>query len=121
MSFAQKKGTIFLVRIYRHERKVIIKHLLSDIQEHVLKEAEHPQFVPDPSSLISELGSLGRWVSVTNPALDPGTAIPAEHNPSSPVCQGQSYREILKALQSWERGEPAIPQTKCPPSLKAME
>lgn len=46
LSFAQKKGTVFLVKIYRHERKVIIKHLLSDIQEYILKEAEDPQFVP---------------------------------------------------------------------------
>lgn len=35
-----------MVKIYRHEKNLIIKHLFSDTKEYILKEAEDPQFVP---------------------------------------------------------------------------
>lgn len=110
------------MKIDSYERKVITKHLFSDIQEYILEEPEDTQLFPDPSSLLLSWEGLGRWVSVTNPALGSRNSNSCQAQPILPsMPRTGSDCEILQAFQCWGRVEPAIPQTKCLPSLKAME
>lgn len=92
LSFAQKKGTVFFVKVYSHEIKVTIKHLLSDIQEHILKEAEAPQFVPRSQLTLAkpELGRSGEVRECNKPCSGiQEQQLQAKHNPPSPARQGQ--------------------------------
>lgn len=93
LSFAQRKGTVFFVEICRNERKVIIKHLLSDIQEYILKEAEDPQFVPRSQLTLAkpELGRCGEVGECNKPCsgIWKQQLLPSTSHPS-PVCQGQA-------------------------------
>lgn len=109
------------MKIYRHERKLIIKHLLSDTPEYILKEAEDPQFVPRSQLTLAkpELERSGEVGVCKKPCsgIQKQQLLPSTTHPP----RTGSDCEILKALQGWERVEPAIPQTKCLPSLKATE